>query len=92
MTALVVLTALAAGYGIGRWRPWCRLGDWADWQVRFHLTRWNGSRSREAVLFLLLLATDPVRTVRAWRHRHDPPPPLSPPVRIRETPTEEPTP
>ncbi|MFD5031684.1 hypothetical protein ACFWM0_14900 [Streptomyces sp. NPDC058405] len=89
MTAWIAAVAvLAAGYGLGRWRPWMRLGDWADWQLRFHLDRWT-SRPRQAVLFGLLLATDPVRTVRAWRHRHDPPPPLGPAVRIRNITEEE---
>ncbi|WP_328903245.1 hypothetical protein OHR86_27990 [Streptomyces sp. NBC_00441] len=89
MTALAVLAALTAGYGLGRWRPWYRLGDWANWQVRFHLTRWN-SRPREAALFALLLATAPAHTVRAWRHRNDPPPSRSPAVRIRTTPPDAP--
>ncbi|WP_329474291.1 hypothetical protein OIE75_40980 (plasmid) [Streptomyces sp. NBC_01723] len=78
-TAALVL--LAVGYVIGRYRPYQRLGDWADWQLRFHLNRWT-SRPRQAALFALLLLTDPVRTVDAWRHRKDPPPPLSPAVRI----------
>ncbi|MFJ2110569.1 hypothetical protein ACIOEX_01350 [Streptomyces sp. NPDC087850] len=81
------VAALAAGYGLGRWRPWVRLGDWADWQLRFYLDRW-ASRPRQAVLFGLLLATDPARTVHAWRHRADPPQPLAPAPRIRNT-TEE---
>lgn len=92
MPELIVaaLAALAAGYSLGRWRPWLRLGDWADWadwQVRFHLDRWS-SRPRQAVLFGLLLATDPARTVHAWRHRADPPQLLAPAPRIRNT-TEE---
>ncbi|MET9705347.1 hypothetical protein [Streptomyces griseus] len=29
-------------------------------------------------LFALLLATDPAATVRAWRHRNDPPPARGP--------------
>ncbi|CAM5263301.1 hypothetical protein [Streptomyces badius] len=93
MTALAaVLAALAAGYGLGRYRPWMRLGDWANWQLRFHLTRWNRTRPRQAALFALLLVTDPVNTVRAWRHRNDPPTPPSPPVRLRDTRApEEPT-
>ncbi|MFJ3141669.1 hypothetical protein ACIPJM_04360 [Streptomyces halstedii] len=75
MTALAVLAALAGGYGLGRWRPWMRLGDWANWQLRFHLARWDRTRLRLTTLFVLLLATDPVNTVRAWRHRNDPPTP-----------------
>ncbi|WP_098007891.1 hypothetical protein [Streptomyces sp. sk226] len=86
MTGLAAaLAALAAGYGLGRWQPWMRLGDWANWQLRFHLGRWNTTRPRQAVLFVLLLATDPINTVQAWRHRKDPPPPKSPPVRLRDT-------
>ncbi|MGW1468471.1 hypothetical protein ACWCPT_29515 [Streptomyces sp. NPDC002308] len=80
MTAvLIAAVALAAGYGLGRWRPWLRLGDWANWELRFHLDRWNGTRPRQAALVVLLLATDPVGTIRTWRHRHDPPPPPAPP-------------
>lgn len=75
------LALLAVGYAIGRLRPYQRLGDWADWQLRFHLDRWT-SRPRQAVLFGLLLVTDPVRTIDAWRHRKDPPPRRSPAVRI----------
>ncbi|MFD8899835.1 hypothetical protein [Streptomyces ardesiacus] len=75
------LGLLAAGYALGRYRPYQRLGDWADWQLRFHLDRWT-SRPRQAVLFGLLLVTDPVHTINAWRHRNDPPPRRSPAVRI----------
>ncbi|MFI9012618.1 hypothetical protein ACIGZI_01130 [Streptomyces griseus] len=74
MTALAaVLAALAAGYGLGRYRPWMRLGDWANWQLRFHLARWDRTRLRLTTLFVLLLVTDPTATVRAWRRRNDPP-------------------
>lgn len=71
MSALALLAALAVGYGLGRWQPWRRLGDWTNWQLRFHLDRWE-SRPCQAVLFALLLTTDPTRTVRAWRRRNDP--------------------
>ncbi|MFD5900981.1 hypothetical protein ACFWHG_05715 [Streptomyces microflavus] len=72
MTALAaVLAALVAGYGLGRYRPWMHLGDWANWQLRFHLARWDQTRLRLTTLFVLLLATDPVNTIRAWRHRND---------------------
>jgi hypothetical protein len=96
MTALVVLAALAAGYGIGRYRPARRASNWANWQR--YGTRPTGARyaamyavlSAENISWLL---THPVRGWHAWQHRNDPPPPpLGPPVRIRETPTEEPTP
>ncbi|MGS2592050.1 hypothetical protein [Streptomyces hebeiensis] len=86
MTAVLTVAALAAGYGLGRWRPWLRLGDWANWQLRFHLNRWT-SRPRQAALFGLLLATDPAHTMRAWRRRNEPSRPLAPAMRFR--PTEE---
>lgn len=81
MTVWIAAVALAAGYGLGRWRPWMRLGDWADWQLRFHLGRWS-SRPRQTALFTLLLLTDPVRTVHAWRRRNDPPASRSEPLRF----------
>jgi hypothetical protein len=76
-TAAAALGLFAAGYALGRIRPWDRLADWADWQLRFHLNRWT-SRPRQAALFALLLLTDPIRTIYAWRHRNDPPPLRSP--------------
>ncbi|MEV1040511.1 hypothetical protein AB0J01_28255 [Streptomyces sp. NPDC050204] len=84
-TVLVALAALAVGYGLGRWQPYVRLAEWANWQLRLSLHRWT-SRPRQAVLFVLLLVTDPVRTVRAWRGRHDPPPPKAPSTGFREVP------
>lgn len=94
MTALAaVLAALVAGYGFGRWQPWMRLGDWTAWQLRFHLHKWDRTRPRLTALFVLLLATDPVRAVRAWRHRHDPPPARGPALTFttRTRAPEEPT-
>ncbi|MHB9857656.1 hypothetical protein [Streptomyces sp. YIM S03343] len=70
MIWLALTAALAVGYLIGRTRPYERLADWANWQLRFHLDRWT-TKPRQAVLFTLLLATDPARTVHAWRHRRD---------------------
>ncbi|QKW31531.1 hypothetical protein HUT11_35580 (plasmid) [Streptomyces seoulensis] len=75
------MALLAAGYGLGRLQPYARLAHWANWQLRFHLDRWT-SKPRQAVLLALLLVTDPVNTVYAWRHRHDPPPRRSPAVKV----------
>ncbi|MFI5525015.1 hypothetical protein [Streptomyces platensis] len=73
MVELLAATALlAAGYALGRLRPHDRLAEWTNWQLGFHLDRWT-SRPRQAALFALLLLTDPINTVRAWRHRNDPP-------------------
>jgi hypothetical protein len=86
--AAALAAVLAAGYGLGRWRPWYRLGDWVDWQLRFRLNRWS-SRPRQAALLVLLLATDPAFAVRSWRHRHDPPPPRSPAIRVPDDPARQ---
>jgi hypothetical protein len=82
--ALAAIALLAVGYVLGRLRPYQRLGDWADWQLRFHLDRWT-SRPRRAALFSLLLITDPVPAIDVWRHRKDPPTPRSPATQIRRT-------
>lgn len=71
MYLLALLAALIVGYVGGRTRPYNRLADWADWQVRFRLDRWT-TRPRLLALFTLLLITDPVRTLSAWRRRNDP--------------------
>ncbi|RAJ70234.1 hypothetical protein K378_01399 [Streptomyces sp. Amel2xB2] len=72
MTAVLLAVAFAAGYGLGRWRPWSRLGDWVHWQLRLHVDeRWH-TRPRQAVLFVLLLATAPKHMVRSMRRRNDP--------------------
>lgn len=84
MTGLLIVAALSVGYLLGRIRPYERLADWANWQLRFHLDRWT-TKPRMAALFSLLLLTDPIRTVSAWRHRKDPPPPpRSPAPKIRD--------
>ncbi|MGF0163115.1 hypothetical protein ACQRET_03600 [Streptomyces koyangensis] len=81
MTTVYLLAALLAGYGLGRWQPYTRLGDWVAWEVHLHIDRWT-TRPRQLVLAALLLITDPRRTLRAWRHRHDPPPPRSPAMQV----------
>ncbi|MEU6925539.1 hypothetical protein [Streptomyces sp. NPDC046631] len=79
---------LATGYGLGRWRPWRRLANWTNWQMRFHADQWTGWH-REATLAALLLATDTRAFLRAWRHRHDPPTKRSPAIEFRARPRED---
>ncbi|MGW1007730.1 hypothetical protein [Streptomyces sp. NPDC002520] len=62
VTAAVV--ALAAGYMLGRLRPWRRLGDWAADQVRFTGAWVRGGAGRQAVVLLAHAVTAP-RT--SWR-------------------------
>ncbi|MDK1473664.1 hypothetical protein QNO07_09550 [Streptomyces sp. 549] len=90
MTTFLLLAALAVGYLLGRWQPWTRLGDWADWQIRIHPDRWIGRGwRREALLYAALLSTQPARALRAWRTRNDPTPPRSPAIRVTDHTTEE---
>jgi hypothetical protein len=85
MTALYA-ALLLLGYVLGRWRPLHRASDWAHWQ--HYGKRPTGPRywavwtvlSAENIGWLI---THPVRGAHAWRHRHDPPPPRSPAVRMR---------
>ncbi|WP_328741401.1 hypothetical protein OG436_00070 [Streptomyces caniferus] len=62
VTAAVV--AFAAGYLLGRLRPWLRLGDWAADQVRFTGAWVQGGAGRQAVVVLVHVVTAP-RT--SWR-------------------------
>jgi hypothetical protein len=56
--------ALAAGYLLGRLRPWQRAGDWAADQVRFTGTWVRGGFGRQAIVVLVHVVTAP-RT--SWR-------------------------
>ncbi|WP_236670001.1 hypothetical protein [Streptomyces antimycoticus] len=63
--------ALLTGYGAGRLRPWRRLGDWAEDQIRFSGPWARGGTIRQAVLVLAHFITSP----RArWRLPHHPTP------------------
>lgn len=75
---LVIASALAAGYLLGRLRPVRRAFDWANWSS-------YGRPQARAVVWLLLSAenigiilTHPRECWHAWKHRHDPPPGRSP--------------
>ncbi|MFD6471661.1 hypothetical protein [Streptomyces goshikiensis] len=66
MMAVVVIAAaaLAAGYLLGRLRPWRRAGDWAADQVHHAGTWVRGGAGRQAVVVLVHAVTAP-RT--SWR-------------------------
>ncbi|KUH35384.1 MULTISPECIES: hypothetical protein [Streptomyces] len=58
----VVVTAaavLAAGYLLGRLRPWQHAGDWAAAQVRFTGAWVRGGTVRQAVVVLVHVVTPP---------------------------------
>ncbi|MCB5168029.1 hypothetical protein LG634_24780 [Streptomyces bambusae] len=94
MTGLLLAVAVVAGYLAGRARPARRASDWARWQTRPTGLRYAAVWTIFSAEDLVWLATHPGRARQAWRARHDPPPPLSPPVRLAPWPhePEEPTP
>lgn len=82
-TALIALTALAIGYGLGRYRPAHRISDWAHWQTygktpARRTARWWAVWAVISTENLALLLRHPIRAWHAWKHRNDPPPPRSP--------------
>ncbi|MFD8939941.1 hypothetical protein ACFV0R_32600 [Streptomyces sp. NPDC059578] len=56
---VTVAAALAAGYLLGRLRPWRRAGDWAADQVRHAGTWGRGGAGRQAVVVLAHAVTAP---------------------------------
>ncbi|MFP3119978.1 hypothetical protein [Streptomyces sp. Iso 434] len=73
--------ALAAGYLLGRLRPWQRLGDWAADQVRHAGTWARGGAGRQAVVVLAHAVTAP-RT--SWRIMRAPATETQAPVPVRD--------
>ncbi|MCX5276765.1 hypothetical protein [Streptomyces virginiae] len=69
MTGVVVTaaTALAAGYLLGRLRPWPRTGDWAADQVRFTGMWARGGFGRQAAVVLIHVVTAPRTSRRIMR-------------------------
>ncbi len=61
---VTVVAALAAGYLLGRLRPWQWAGEWAADQVRFAGPWVRGGFGRQAVVVLVHVVTAP-RT--SWR-------------------------
>lgn len=82
-TLAAAALALALGYLLGRVRPWARYTAWAGHQA--HRGRWwVATRPRRALVRLSMALTAPAYTWHVWRHRNDPPPPRSAPVRVRK--------
>ncbi|MFJ3637608.1 hypothetical protein [Streptomyces sp. NPDC090112] len=81
----VVVTAavaVAAGYLLGRLRPWRRLGDWAADQVRFTGAWARGGAGRQAVVVLVHAVTAP-RT--SWRIMRAPATETQTPAPVRDS-------
>ncbi|MEU1800849.1 hypothetical protein [Streptomyces sp. NPDC019937] len=87
--ALAVAAVLfTAGYALGRWRPARRASDWANWK-KYHLAARRQGPVWWTVWLVLSaenitwLVAHPTQGAHAWRHRNDPPPPRSAPLRFR---------
>lgn len=84
MTIALITAALAVGYALGRARLGHRASDWAAWlnyqrpPVTRHDYRWWLAQPIYAIEILGMLLTAPKSTIHAWKHRNDPPSPLSP--------------
>ncbi|MFB7258064.1 hypothetical protein [Streptomyces nojiriensis] len=83
MMAVIVTAAaaLAAGYLLGRLRPWRRAGDWAADQVRHAGTWVRGGAGRQAVVVLVHAVTAP-RT--SWRIMRTPATTTEPTAPVRD--------
>lgn len=66
-TLVTVAATLAAGYLLGRLRPWRRAGDWAADQVRFTGAWVRGGVGRQAVVVLVHVVTAPRTSWRTMR-------------------------
>lgn len=69
MTALAIALAAAAGYLLGRTRPWRRLYWWADVRIPDSGHWWHAPPHAAAAWW----ATAPRGALHAWRHRTDTP-------------------
>ncbi|WP_050503073.1 hypothetical protein [Streptomyces monomycini] len=81
---LIAAAILAAGYALGRLRPWDRLDTWL-WRRFTFGGAWVRTPRGRAVTLAVHALVRPAATVHAWRHRHDPPPERAAPVRFRTT-------
>ncbi|TXS50147.1 hypothetical protein [Streptomyces sp. t39] len=73
MTVLLAVTAaLFGGYVLGRYRPWTRLGDWAEWRLRADGQWWITSTRRELLVATIFVITWPRSAWNAWQLRNSP--------------------
>lgn len=93
MLAAAVLAALAAGYILGRVRPWDRLGTWV-WRRFTFMGAWTQSKPQTALTIAAHVLVRPRTSYDIWRRRNDPQlPERAPALRFRSTTdTEEPRP
>ncbi|MFF3276584.1 hypothetical protein ACFYWU_37490 [Streptomyces chrestomyceticus] len=81
VVVIPAVVALAAGYLLGRLRPWRRLGDRAADQVRFTRAWVRGGAGRQAVVVLAHAVTGP-RT--SWRIMRAPATETQAPTPVRD--------
>ncbi|WP_019548444.1 hypothetical protein [Streptomyces sulphureus] len=83
IAALLLVGALA----VGRLRPYDRLDTWV-WRRLTFGGKWTRTRRGQLLVLVAHAIARPAATARIWRHRHDPPPRRSAPLRV---PTVEPS-
>ncbi|WP_329126121.1 hypothetical protein [Streptomyces sp. NBC_01353] len=95
MTPVLVAAAaaLAAGYVLGRIRPWDRLDTWV-WRRLTFMGDWTKSTPQQVITIAAHVLVRPRISYDIWRRRNEPrPPDPSPAIQFRSTTDpEEPTP
>ncbi|QGZ53327.1 hypothetical protein GPZ77_34420 (plasmid) [Streptomyces sp. QHH-9511] len=91
-TVLAAGAALAAGYVLGRIRPWDRLDTWV-WRRFTFMGDWTKSKPQLVITIAAHILVRPRVSYDIWRRRNEPPKPVrAPALRFRDTKPEEPTP
>ncbi|WP_367138923.1 MULTISPECIES: hypothetical protein [Streptomyces] len=85
---LIAAITLATGYLLGRARPLDKLDTWV-WRRCTFGGPWVHSRPQRLLTVAALALVRPGEALHAWRHRHDPPPPRSAPLVVRDLTHEE---
>ncbi|MFI0929607.1 hypothetical protein ACH4TP_37650 [Streptomyces sp. NPDC021012] len=93
LTTAIAVTSLAAGYVLGRVRPWDLLDTWV-WRRFTFMGAWTESKPQAVLTIAAHVLVRPRVSYDIWRRRNDPrPPERAPALRFRSTTdTEEPTP
>ncbi|MFD7980240.1 hypothetical protein [Streptomyces sp. NPDC059071] len=91
LTAALYAAVLAAGYVLGRVRPWGRLDTWV-WRRFAFMGSWTQSKPQICLTIAAHVLVRPRRSYKIWRRRNDPPEPRSPAPQFSSIDPEEPSP
>ncbi|MFB7867312.1 hypothetical protein [Streptomyces sp. NPDC056069] len=87
LTATIAAVTFAAGYVLGRVRPWDRLDTWV-WRRFTFIGGWTQSKTQVVLTIAAHVLVRPRASLRIWRRRHEPPQPSrSPAVKFTASPT-----